>query len=62
MQDRIDTLAQVCDAGIKVCCGGILGMGERVEDRLLILVLLANLPKHPESCRSNVWTKFRAFR
>ncbi|MCK1711192.1 hypothetical protein IVA83_19600 [Bradyrhizobium sp. 143] len=62
MQDRIDTLAQVRDAGIKVCCGGILGMGERVEDRLLILVLLANLPKHPESCRSTCGTKFRAFR
>lgn len=43
LQDRIDTLAHVRDAGIKVCCGGILGMGERVEDRLLMLVLLANL-------------------
>lgn len=62
LQGRIDTLAQVRDAGIKVCCGGMLGMGERVEDRLLMLVLLANLPKHPESCRSTCGTKFRAFR
>lgn len=48
LQDPIDTLAHVRDGAIKVCCGGILGIGERVEDRLLMLVLLANFPKHPE--------------
>jgi len=44
LQDRIDTLAAVREAGIKVCCGGIIGMGEEVDDRLGMLVLLANLP------------------
>ncbi|UWU67777.1 biotin synthase BioB [Bradyrhizobium sp. NC92] len=57
LQDRIDTLAYVRDAGIKICCGGILGMGEHVEDRLAMLVLLANLPKHPESVPINVWNE-----
>src|SRR5260370_99120 len=47
LQDRIDTLAHVRDAGIKVCCGGIIGMGEQVDDRLGILALLANLENHP---------------
>jgi biotin synthase len=57
LQDRIDTLAHVRDAGIKVCCGGIVGMGERVEDRLGMLVLLANLPSHPESVPINLWNE-----
>lgn len=57
MQDRIDTLAHVRDAGIKVCCGGIVGMGERVEDRLGMLVLLANLANHPESVPINLWNE-----
>ncbi|MCA1500366.1 MULTISPECIES: biotin synthase BioB [unclassified Bradyrhizobium] len=57
LQDRIDTLAHVRDAGIKICCGGIIGMGERVEDRLGMLVLLANLPNHPESVPINLWNK-----
>src|SRR5258708_28892291 len=57
LQDRIETLAHVRDAGIKVCCGGIVGMGERVEDRLGMLVLLANLPSHPESVPINLWNE-----
>ncbi|MGY3560327.1 biotin synthase [Bradyrhizobium sp. USDA 4463] len=52
LQDRIDTLARVRDAGIKICSGGIIGMGERVEDRLGMLVLLANLP-NPSRKRAN---------
>ncbi len=59
LQDRIDTLAHVRDAGIKVCCGGIVGMGERVEDRLGMLVLLANLPCHPESVPINLWNEVK---
>ncbi|MDA9537319.1 biotin synthase [Bradyrhizobium sp. CCBAU 21362] len=57
LQDRIETLAHVREAGIKVCCGGIVGMGERVEDRLGMLVLLANLPRHPESVPINLWNE-----
>jgi biotin synthase len=57
LQDRVDTLAHVRDAGIKVCCGGIVGMGEEVEDRLGMLVLLANLPSHPESVPINLWNE-----
>lgn len=48
-QDRLDTLDNVRDAGIKVCSGGILGLGEAVRDRAAMLVQLANLPKAPES-------------
>jgi biotin synthase len=59
LQDRIDTLAHVRDAGVKVCCGGIVGMGERVEDRLGMLVLLANLPSHPESVPINLWNEVK---
>jgi biotin synthase len=59
LQDRIDTLAHVRDAGIKVCCGGIVGMGEEVEDRLGMLVLLANLPSHPESVPINLWNEVK---
>jgi biotin synthase len=55
--DRINTLAHVRDAGVKVCCGGIVGMGERVEDRLGMLMLLANLPSHPESVPINLWNE-----
>jgi biotin synthase len=59
LQDRIDTLAHVRDAGIKVCCGGIIGMGEKVEDRLGMLVLLANMASHPESVPINLWNEVR---
>ncbi|MGY3033970.1 biotin synthase [Bradyrhizobium sp. USDA 4354] len=59
LQDRISTLAHVRDAGIKICCGGIIGMGERLEDRIGMLVLLANLPSHPESVPINLGTRSR---
>ncbi|PDT78596.1 biotin synthase BioB [Bradyrhizobium sp. C9] len=59
LQDRIDTLAHVRDVGIKVCCGGIIGMGEQVEDRLGMLMLLANLPSHPESVPINLWNEVK---
>jgi biotin synthase len=59
LHDRIDTLAHVRDAGIKVCCGGIVGMGERVADRLGMLVLLANLSSHPESVPINLWNEVK---
>ena len=52
-QARLNTLKEVSDAGIKVCCGGILGMGERVEDRLEMLVVLANLNPQPQSVPIN---------
>src|SRR5438445_568705 len=48
-QDRLDTLAAVRDAGIHVCCGGIVGMGESAEDRVGMIATLASLPVHPES-------------
>ena len=53
-QDRLDTLAHVRDSGIAVCCGGIVGMGESVADRLGMLLQLANLPRHPESVPINL--------
>ena len=52
-QDRLDTLAHVRAAGIKVCCGGIVGMGEGRGDRAELLRTLANLPQHPESVPIN---------
>lgn len=52
-QDRLDTLARVRNAGIQVCCGGIIGMGETVEDRARLLQTLANLDPHPESVPIN---------
>ena len=52
--DRLDTLARVREAGIKVCAGGIIGMGEGPDDRIDMLVTLANLPQHPESVPINM--------
>jgi biotin synthase len=52
--DRLDTLARVRDAGIKVCSGGIVGMGETSQDRIDMLVTLANLAEHPESVPINM--------
>ena len=52
-QDRLETLEHVRNAGMKVCCGGILGMGEVLADRAGLLVQLANLPEHPESVPIN---------
>ena len=51
--DRLETLAHVRRAGIKVCCGGIVGMGESRRDRAGLLLQLANLPEHPESVPIN---------
>lgn len=53
-QDRLDTLEHVRDAGINVCCGGIVGMGETETDRVSLLQQLANLPEHPESVPINM--------
>ena len=52
-QDRLDTLQAVRDAGMQVCCGGIVGMGEEPEDRVAMLHTLATLPTHPESVPIN---------
>lgn len=52
--DRLETLSRVREAGIKVCSGGIVGMGEQPEDRVDMLVALANLPQHPESVPINM--------
>jgi biotin synthase len=52
--DRIETLAHVREAGIAVCCGGIVGMGESERDRASLLCQLANLPVHPESVPINL--------
>ena len=52
-QDRLDTLSAVRDAGMKVCCGGIVGMGESHTDRASLLLNLANLSEHPESVPIN---------
>ena len=52
-QDRLDTLAHVRDAGINVCCGGIVGMGEDESDRAGLIAALASLPEPPESVPIN---------
>ena len=56
-QDRLDTLDHVRDAGIHVCCGGIVGMGERREHRIGMIATLASLPVHPESVPINMLVK-----
>jgi len=56
-QDRLDTLAAVRGANLKVCCGGILGLGESPSDRAGLLLTLANLPEHPESVPINQLVK-----
>jgi biotin synthase len=53
-QDRLDTLDAVRDAGIHVCCGGIVGMGEELDDRIGMIATLASLPVHPESVPINM--------
>ncbi len=52
-QDRLDTLARVRDAGVKVCCGGIVGMGESRQQRAGLIAQLANLDPYPESVPIN---------
>ena len=56
-QERLDTLGHVREAGIHVCCGGIVGMGESPEDRVGMIATLANLPVHPESVPINLLVK-----
>jgi biotin synthase len=56
-QDRLETLDHVRDAGIHVCCGGIVGMGETREDRVGMIAVLASLPAHPESVPINMLVK-----
>jgi biotin synthase len=58
-QDRLDTLSHVRDAGMKICSGGIIGMGESANDRAGLLVELANLPVHPESVPINMLVKVK---
>ena len=53
-QDRLETLDRVRNAGLNVCCGGIVGMGEGEDDRAKLLIQLANMPKHPESVPINM--------
>ncbi len=59
LQDRLDTLERVRDAGMNVCCGGIVGMGEERNDRIGMLVMLANLPTPPESVPINSLMKVK---
>jgi biotin synthase len=58
-QDRLNTLENVRNSGINVCCGGIVGMGETRQDRANMLLTLANLPKHPESVPINMLVKIK---
>ena len=53
-QDRLETLEHVRDAGMHVCCGGIVGLGEDQDDQAGLLVALATLPQHPESVSINL--------
>jgi biotin synthase len=53
-QDRLDTLDAVRASGMKTCCGGIVGMGESLKDRVSMLQTLANLPEHPQSVPINL--------
>lgn len=53
-QDRLDTLQHVREAGLRVCSGGIIGMGESRDDRIGLLGALANLPEHPDSVPINL--------
>ncbi|MGH7014243.1 MAG: biotin synthase BioB [Stellaceae bacterium] len=56
-QDRLDTLDQVRTAGMKVCCGGIVGMGENRDHRVGLIAALATLPEHPDSVPINMLVK-----
>jgi biotin synthase len=58
-QDRLDTLKRVRRAGLQVCCGGIIGMGESIRDRARLLETLANLDPHPESVPVNALVSVR---
>lgn len=56
-QNRLDTLSKVRDAGVKLCCGGIMGMGEEQKDRIGLLCQLSNMSPHPESVPINMLVK-----
>ncbi|MBL0319976.1 MAG: biotin synthase BioB [Alphaproteobacteria bacterium] len=56
-QDRLDTLEYVRQSGMKTCCGGIIGMGEGLDDRANMLITLANMPEHPHSVPINLLVK-----
>lgn len=56
-QDRLDTLANVRKTNLTVCCGGIIGLGESVDDRIAMLTTLSNMDPHPESVPVNVLAK-----
>ncbi|MCW8107878.1 biotin synthase BioB [Alteromonas ponticola] len=58
-EDRLNTLQNVRDAGMNVCSGGIVGMGESAEDRASLLMQLANLPEHPQSVPINMLVKVK---
>lgn len=58
-QDRLDTIANVSGAGLKTCCGGIIGMGESEEDRAVMLVTIANLNPQPQSIPINMLIKVK---
>lgn len=58
-QDRLDTLEKVRNSSIKVCCGGIIGMGETTVDRIGLLCQLANMPEHPESVPINLLIRIK---
>lgn len=58
-EDRLNTLKNVREAGLNVCSGGIVGMGEKLEDRAKMLIVLANLPKHPQSVPINMLVKVK---
>jgi biotin synthase len=58
-QDRLDTLARVQEAGISVCCGGIVGMGESPRDRCALLAQLGRLDPHPESLPVNLLVRIQ---
>ncbi|MDB2414972.1 biotin synthase BioB [Rickettsiales bacterium] len=53
-QDRLDTLENISDAGLKTCSGGIVGLGETLKDRANMLITLANLSEHPRSVPINL--------
>jgi biotin synthase len=57
--DRLNTIENVRQAGLKVCCGGIIGMGEKLEDRAKMLLILANLEQHPQSVPINMLVKVK---
>jgi biotin synthase len=61
-EDRLETLGHVRDAGINVCCGGIVGMGETLEDRIGMIHALATMPVHPQSVPINALVKVEGTR